>query len=450
NAALADLDHLLISQNRLRITENRNGLGKYNDICLGTLDGMTSAPREVAVKTLRTGGITGDRLRMTKRLARELHIWARVEHPNIIPLIGYCFDENSGTPLLISPFMANGNVSAYITRTEPPIEQRLRLVSYLTAQATESNIVFVDLNENAVLCDFGLASLLSQSGGTSGLTTSKNLKGTTRWASAELLDGHSEDPLYRLSPVMNPLDPLSCLATTTTLKGTPRYMSPELLGDENARNSLESDVLTGRVPYAEAAGEIQFYTAIFQKIPPGDVNLLLPKNFGAKDIDCTPTLHFLHSALPQCWDFNPHNRPSISILLSRLANAGPDMKPRNWRTPRGDVLQVRMGPSGTMEITPEGFRRVEDKQTHHDISNTAERPGGTKIQENAADGRPKGATCSRSLNTLTLCAALIVAVGATVYGALRNARSSGAEVGLSQYDHRAPFTTAERTQTPRV
>ena len=37
-------------------------------------------------------------------------------HPNVMPLIGMCFDEEM--PLLIMPFMSNGNVLEYVKQNE--------------------------------------------------------------------------------------------------------------------------------------------------------------------------------------------------------------------------------------------------------------------------------------------------------------------------------------------
>ena len=37
-------------------------------------------------------------------------------HPNVMPLIGLCFNE--ALPLLIMPFMSNGNVLEYVRQNE--------------------------------------------------------------------------------------------------------------------------------------------------------------------------------------------------------------------------------------------------------------------------------------------------------------------------------------------
>ncbi|KAG8974268.1 hypothetical protein FRC05_007692 [Tulasnella sp. 425] len=214
-ATLEELAHLLIPPERLRIVE-RSGLGEgnYGEVVLGTLDEASSSPRDVAVKRLKAVGTRGDRVRLAKRLARELNIWAKIKHPNVVELVGYYLDEKYEAPLLISALMTNGNVLDYIERYKPDIEQRIAFVKGITAGLAclhdfdpaichadlKPANVLIDLQMNAVLCDFGLASFVSGSGDLPGLVT------------------------------------------TTSLKGTPRYMSPELLMESDCTHKLESDV----------------------------------------------------------------------------------------------------------------------------------------------------------------------------------------------------------------
>ncbi|KAG8955098.1 hypothetical protein FRC04_009555 [Tulasnella sp. 424] len=248
-ATLEELAHLLIPPERLRIVERSElGEGNYGEVVLGTLDEASSTPRDVAVKRLKAVGTRGERVRLAKRLARELNIWAKIKHSNVVELIGYYLDEKYEAPLLISALMTNGNVLDYIEHYKPDIEQRIGFVEGITAGLAclhdfdpaichadlKPANVLIDLQMNAVLCDFGLASFVSGSAGQAGL------------------------------------------ATTTSLKGTPRYMSPELLMHSDCKHNLESDVLTGRIPYAEITGDVQFYLAINQGEIPGDVALLLP------------------------------------------------------------------------------------------------------------------------------------------------------------------------------
>ncbi|KAG8920117.1 hypothetical protein FRC00_010478, partial [Tulasnella sp. 408] len=298
-ATLEELSHLLIPPDRLRVVDGSElGSGNYGEVVLGILDESSPTPRDVAVKRLKAVGTRGERVRLAKRLARELNIWAKIKHPNVVELIGYYLDDKYETPLLISKLMVNGNVLDYIERIKPDTEQRITFVKGITAglaclhnfepsichadlkpvgviaiygtphklTSNQANVL-IDLHMNAVLCDFGLASFVSGS------------------------------------------DTLPGLVTTTTLKGTPRYMGPELLEDGDCKHSLESDIwawactvfqiLTGRVPYAEAAGEVPFYRAIYQKKLPGDVKLLLSKTPEDADSESALTLRFLYSTLPQ-------------------------------------------------------------------------------------------------------------------------------------------------------
>ncbi|KAG8974269.1 hypothetical protein FRC05_007693 [Tulasnella sp. 425] len=172
-ATLEELAHLLIPPERLRIVEcSKLGAGNYGEVVLGTLDEASSTPRDVAVKKLKAEGTRGERVRLAKRLARELNIWAKIKHPNVVELIGYYLDEKYESPLLISALMNNGNVLDYIERYNPDSERRIALVKGITAGlACLHNFdpaifhgdlkpanVLIDLQMNAVLCDFGLAS----------------------------------------------------------------------------------------------------------------------------------------------------------------------------------------------------------------------------------------------------------------------------------------------------
>ncbi|KAG8915079.1 hypothetical protein FRC00_008157, partial [Tulasnella sp. 408] len=125
-ATLDELAHLLIAPHRLRINEGSElGAGTYGEVVLGTLDGASSIPKDVAVKRLKAVGIRGERVRLAKRLARELKVWAKIQHPNVVELLGYYLDEKYESPLLISTLMPNGNILEYIERAKPVIRQRI-------------------------------------------------------------------------------------------------------------------------------------------------------------------------------------------------------------------------------------------------------------------------------------------------------------------------------------
>jgi len=99
--------------------------------------------RPVAVKQLRPrakGGFNGvfkvsdhtwlgtsPRLVPTQRLCREVLVWKRLSHPNILPLLGVSMSKSPQYFRIISEWMQNGNVTEYIGSN--PEANRLRLVS---------------------------------------------------------------------------------------------------------------------------------------------------------------------------------------------------------------------------------------------------------------------------------------------------------------------------------
>ncbi|KAG8917003.1 hypothetical protein FRC01_002726 [Tulasnella sp. 417] len=352
-ATLEELAHLLIPSERLRLVERSElGSGNYGEVVLGTLDELSPTPKDVAVKRLKAVGTRGERVRLAKRLARELNIWAKIKHPNVVELIGYYLDEKYESPLLISELMVNGNVLDYINRFKPDTEQRISFVKDLKPAN-----VLIDLHMNAVLCDFGLAAFVSGSGTSPGLVTS------------------------------------------TTVKGTPRYMSPELLMEDDCTHSLSSDiwawgctvfqVLTGHVPYAEAVGEGPFYLAIAQKKFPGDVTLLLPNDSESVDPNFALTLRFLRSTLPRCWDFDSRKRPSIRTLLLEISS--PSL-PTGVRADEEDAAQTDSLPQdgATALATSEdslGERTCNEDGTQGDVQNILESayPGGEEVTKDDSE-----------------------------------------------------------------
>jgi serine/threonine protein kinase len=62
-----------------------------------------------------------------QRLCREVFIWKRLSHPNILPLLGVSVSKNPLHFRIISEWMPNGNVMEYIGSN--PEVNRLRLVS---------------------------------------------------------------------------------------------------------------------------------------------------------------------------------------------------------------------------------------------------------------------------------------------------------------------------------
>ncbi|CAE6438469.1 unnamed protein product [Rhizoctonia solani] len=66
----------------------------------------------IAIKTLRCTSHSGAETRLPKRAAKELLTWTHLDHPNILPLLG--FATFKGQLSMVSPWIPNGNLSAYL------------------------------------------------------------------------------------------------------------------------------------------------------------------------------------------------------------------------------------------------------------------------------------------------------------------------------------------------
>ena len=108
----------------------------------------------VAVKTLRLHGSEDDRERLacvsiarysasplkteiSQRLARELKVWAPLDHPNILPLTGFTCMEDLSSAQLISPYAENGHVGCFLKGSEQDESVRMNLVGSRTNNDSE-------------------------------------------------------------------------------------------------------------------------------------------------------------------------------------------------------------------------------------------------------------------------------------------------------------------------
>ena len=61
---------------------------------------------------------------------KDVLVWSRLKrHRNVLPLLGFAFDTDTGYPMLISEWMDNGNALSYVQNQELPIDSLIRLVS---------------------------------------------------------------------------------------------------------------------------------------------------------------------------------------------------------------------------------------------------------------------------------------------------------------------------------
>lgn len=66
-------------------------------------------------------------------MKRELGIWRRLEHPNIVPLLGTAHGEDfaSDHPCMVSMWMPHGTLAEYVSGRDnvPSLPSRIQLVS---------------------------------------------------------------------------------------------------------------------------------------------------------------------------------------------------------------------------------------------------------------------------------------------------------------------------------
>ncbi|KAG2069805.1 kinase-like protein [Suillus decipiens] len=126
---------------------------------------------DVAVKEINLRG--EDILKIINRLFREITLWLKFEHKNIVPLWGVA-DGFGSIPALVSPWVENGTLTEYLrhehkilsySRKFALLEDVARGLQYLHEQSVihgdlSGNNVLVDKNGTASLTDFGLSAFL--------------------------------------------------------------------------------------------------------------------------------------------------------------------------------------------------------------------------------------------------------------------------------------------------
>ncbi|KAG9044503.1 hypothetical protein FS837_008053 [Tulasnella sp. UAMH 9824] len=290
---LHGLKHLFIDMNRLRkeagYAEKRGG---YGNVRVCRLDSGTPRSKLVAAKRIHLGERKPEAQRLVLRLARELKVWAALQHPHVLPLLGYYLDTDYHRAILISEYQIHGDLKDYLEQEKPSWDMRLQLtrdstdgLAYLHGRSPpvrhgdlKTANVFINAKRQAMLADFGLSKSLES--GPTGLTTSNGLKGTLRYYSPELLKEQEE-------------------------------VSYELPSDIWAWGCLAVEVLTDRIPYAGKNTEPGVFSAIIAGKPPSEIeDLPIP----------VPELKLL---LAKCWKPEPSERPPASHCLRTLNSATP-------------------------------------------------------------------------------------------------------------------------------
>jgi len=291
----------------------------------------------VAIKSLRV--YRGDDQEMLKKIfCKEVVVWKRLSHPNILPLIGV---SNTLFPFcMVSPWMENGNVMEYL-RSNPGTD-RVQLLTdignglkYLHSFAIvhgdlKGANVLINESRQACLADFGLTSILSNFNSLNASTLASHRSGTVRWMAPEILD-------------------------------------PEVFGlptSSNRESSTASDVYS----FAMVVMEIFTGNRPFQEFP-HDPTVIVKVMRGGRPIRPKQLSDRLWELVEMCWRQDGTQRPPISEVLDFLEKI-----PHGGSAPSLAVEgTIHLGRSSTEHLNPSAA--LPSSTT--DVSHRSEPYGGT-------------------------------------------------------------------------
>ncbi|KIJ09439.1 hypothetical protein PAXINDRAFT_17461 [Paxillus involutus ATCC 200175] len=206
-AAGRSLISLSFSRPPVDVTEYIKGRGLYADDTTGgfsdihkcVLDKPGEPKAAVAVKALRLGNNDPTALQTRgKKLRAEVHIWIRLDHPNVLKLCGMA-DGFARLPALVSPWVENGTLTKYLEGPGREISKGARIsilvkvgeaLDYIHSQhvvhgdLTGSNIL-INGGGQPLISDFGLSSIIEEHNMTSYFKSHR--PGSIRWVAPELL-----------------------------------------------------------------------------------------------------------------------------------------------------------------------------------------------------------------------------------------------------------------------
>ncbi|KAF9265052.1 hypothetical protein L218DRAFT_924853 [Marasmius fiardii PR-910] len=262
--------------------------GGFADVWKGTWhDGCHEV--KVAVKVLRSRlGTPEMEEKMKKRLEKELRVWKKLDHPNVVALYGTVSDFGPYESM-VCPWLDNGTVSHYMERCGDILSMtdRLRLLcevaeglEYLHSfgivhgDLTGCNVL-VDSEGRASLGDFGLSGLMADfhEG-----HFSSNFGGAVRWADASF---------YRLDYEEDQMPKLSTHSDIYSL------------------GSVILEILSGRIPYHYVRSDAQVVIELHKGNKPR-----------------RPAPSFVTDSqwvlIVKCWADVPKERPSVKQALQEL------------------------------------------------------------------------------------------------------------------------------------
>ncbi|KAF8710860.1 Guanine nucleotide exchange factor for Ras-like small GTPases, partial [Rhizoctonia solani] len=219
----------------------------------------------------------------TRRFRREVDIWRRLEHKNILRFYGICY---IGPRLFaVAPWAEGGSLHMFIRKN---VEcDRMRLLSEVASglkylhtfrpmivhgDLRAANVV-ISASEEALLTDFGLSKVVAEEEGMDAASTSLENAGSARWMAPELFQ----------------------VETSTSSSGV----------------TSSSEVLTGMPPFSKLRLDGQVIAALIQ----GN----LPERPEPRDAMHQRGLSDeMWKLINQCWEWKPTARPEMRTLASEV------------------------------------------------------------------------------------------------------------------------------------
>ncbi|KAK0213720.1 TKL/TKL-ccin protein kinase [Armillaria fumosa] len=266
--------------------------GGFADVWKGIwMDGQHE--RRIAIKVLRSRVDNPEmEEKMKLRLWRELNMWKKLDHPNILPLLGVVSDFGR-YDAMICPWLDNGSVTKYMERCGDLLSMtdRLQLLcevaeglrylhsfNIIHGDLSGSNILINDQGK-ALLGDFGLSSIVAEFDETSCMTS--GVSGAVRWADASL---------YKLLLRDDEDDKMPPLTT---------------MSDIYSFGSVTLEILSGRIPYHYVRTDVQVVIELHNGKKPR-----------------RPATSFVTNAqwdfIQRCWADDPQERPDVGQALASV------------------------------------------------------------------------------------------------------------------------------------
>ncbi|KAL5513805.1 hypothetical protein ACEPAH_4206 [Sanghuangporus vaninii] len=280
---LAELKHLDLTK---RIVFDENGVvasGGYGDVCRADYKVKHKRKVIVAVKRMRFY-VKKEDFKML--FEKEIYVWAKLKHSNVLPLLGYALEEKTKYPLLVSEWMENGSAWAFVTTHQDCDLMHIvtgiaRGLAYLHGKDVvhsdvKSDNVLISNSGDALLCDFGCSRMITA---------------TRTYAKI-----------------------------STTVKGTERYMAPEFFNSSHSKHSKKTDIWAFGMTVFELFAQERPFSDVYHLCVPLEISKFhlpsLPNSFLPPT---TPqTQKFLWEICRICWIQDPEGRPEMGLILDKL------------------------------------------------------------------------------------------------------------------------------------